>query len=133
MRAEARAGMLAVRMRAATVRKRKDLDIGTLGCSKEDTETIGTPPPSSGQVNPPSELHARSAMGVACGVHVRSIALIFCVLAASAAAFAADLTADQAYELVVQKPWAPKPPPKQEDLAAARKALENAAAKQSAS
>ena len=72
-------------------------------------------------------------MGVACGVHVRSIALIFCVLAASAAAFAADLTADQAYELVVQKPWAPKPPPKQEDLAAARKALENAAAKQPAS
>ena len=49
---------------------------------------------------------------------------------APAAATAADMTADKAYTLVVQAPWTPKPPPKPEDLAAARKALEAAAAKE---
>jgi tetratricopeptide (TPR) repeat protein len=66
-------------------------------------------------------------------VHVRSIVLISCVLTAVAAAPAADMTAEQAYSLVVQSPWIPKPPPKPEELAAARKALEAAAAKEPAS
>jgi len=62
-------------------------------------------------------------------VHVRSILLITSLLVVPAAS-AADMTADQAYTLVVQTPWTPKPPPKNEELAAARKALEAAAAKE---
>jgi tetratricopeptide (TPR) repeat protein len=62
-------------------------------------------------------------------VHVRSILLISTLFVVPAAV-AADMTADQAYTLVVQKPWTPKPLPKPDDLAAARKALETAVAKE---
>ena len=62
---------------------------------------------------------------------LRAILVIAIVVALPAAA--AALTAEQAYTLVVQKPWSTAPPPKPEELAAARKALESAAAKEPSS
>src|SRR5262245_24612170 len=119
--------------RSAAVRKRKDFDIRTPGVRKKIPRPSVRRPPQVDRHVLPFEIHAKARMGVACGVHVRSIALIFCVLAASAVTPAANLTAQQAYDLVVQMPWVPKPPPKPDDLAAARKALEGAMAKEPAS
>jgi tetratricopeptide (TPR) repeat protein len=65
------------------------------------------------------------------GVILRAIVLSVCFAVTGAAA--ADLSAEQAYTLVVQKPWTPSPTPKPDELAAARKALDAAAAKESGS